>query len=418
MTTELSGCSGGSQSPAHEKIRGETITVVMPAPPPPKKLLDRFTAQTGVTVKWNNVDFDSITTKVAAGGAARTYFGDVTYFNFLNGPQYAKLKWFLPLDTLLDPGVTKDTLGKSAFTYDKKLYGVPWDASVGVTTLNKSMFAKAGITSLPTTMDDYTADLVKIKRAGIVKYPLSMPFSAAEGLTVYWIQTTVAFGGASIFDKHGKEQFSSPSSPGYKAAQWMISALKTGLVSPGAVNDGDSQAQGLQAQGLSASSLVDYAGNVSSLYDDPKQSKVVGQVVYLPVPGAHGPVRSINLSDGIGVPAFAKHPAAAAKFVSWLIDGKNQIKFGGAGASDEVWSAQYLPSNYPALTTLNAKGKVGDGAVLLNILKNHSQPYFPYGTPEWYPAFSHAVQTSLHAAATGTMTVPDAIKAMAAAATH
>ncbi len=41
---------------------------------------------------------------------------------------------------------------------------------------------------------------------------------------------------------------------------------------------------------------------------------------------------------------------------------------------------------------------------------------FPDGAPVWYPQFSSAVYTNLHAAATGSMTVDAAIKAIAAAA--
>ena len=46
-----------------------------------------------------------------------------------------------------------------------------------------------------------------------------------------------------------------------------------------------------------------------------------------------------------------------------------------------------------------------------------SAAVFPEGAPAWYPEFSSAVYTNLHAAAAGTMTVDAAIKAMAATAT-
>ncbi len=38
-----------------------------------------------------------------------------------------------------------------------------------------------------------------------------------------------------------------------------------------------------------------------------------------------------------------------------------------------------------------------------------SKPVFPGGAPAWYPQFSNAVYTNLHAAATGSMTVDAAI---------
>jgi multiple sugar transport system substrate-binding protein len=41
-----------------------------------------------------------------------------------------------------------------------------------------------------------------------------------------------------------------------------------------------------------------------------------------------------------------------------------------------------------------------------------SKPVFEGGAPSWYPKFSNAVYTNLHAAATGSITVDAAIKAI------
>jgi multiple sugar transport system substrate-binding protein len=41
-----------------------------------------------------------------------------------------------------------------------------------------------------------------------------------------------------------------------------------------------------------------------------------------------------------------------------------------------------------------------------------SKPVFEGGAPSWYPKFSNAVYTNLHAAATGSMTVDAAMKAI------
>src|SRR3569833_2810042 len=83
--------------------------------------------------------------------------------------------------------------------------GIPFDASFLVTTVNKKMFTKAGVTKMPTTIDQYTQDLKQIKAKGEVQYPLNIPFAAAEGLSTYWYQTTAAFGG-TILDGPGKPQ--------------------------------------------------------------------------------------------------------------------------------------------------------------------------------------------------------------------
>lgn len=46
-----------------------------------------------------------------------------------------------------------------------------------------------------------------------------------------------------------------------------------------------------------------------------------------------------------------------------------------------------------------------------------SKPVFEGGAPTWYPQFSNAVYTNLHAAATGSTTVDAAIKTIGDTAT-
>jgi multiple sugar transport system substrate-binding protein len=65
------------------------------------------------------------------------------------------------------------------------------------------------------------------------------------------------------------------------------------------------------------------------------------------------------------------------------------------------------------MAELTEKGKLIGGEQLADMLKNSAKPVFPEGAPSWYPEFSRTVYTNLHAAAAGSMTVPDAIKAIA-----
>ena len=66
-------------------------------------------------------------------------------------------------------------------------------------------------------------------RKGVAANPLDIPFAAAEGLSTYWYELTGAFGGQVLTASY-KPEFTSPSSPGYKALAWMVNAYKTGLV--------------------------------------------------------------------------------------------------------------------------------------------------------------------------------------------
>lgn len=412
----LTGCSSGA-APTNSQTKGVTITVALAASPPPKAALAAFTKDTGITVNWSNIAWPDLQTKITSAAEANTYFADATDVDWSRTGQFAKLGWFIPMQKYIDTkSLAKDMPQLTSFTSNGQVVGIPYDASFTVTTVNKQIFDKAQITDMPTTMADYTKDLQQIKEKGILANPLNIPFAAVEGLSTYWYQTAAAFGGG-ILNAKGEPQFTDPNSGGYKAAQWMVDSYKGGLVPPGNINikGGDAQ-QTLVAKGLVASTLSDYAGNVGSLYNIPSESTVVGQIDYIPTPGVGGQAAP-NLSnpDGIGIPKSAKYPAAAAKFIEWLVSTQNQAAFAGADGPDKVWSSYPLPSRSSAIAVLNAKGKLAGGDQLLDMLRK-SEPVFPNGAPTWYAQFSNSVYTNLHAAAVGSMTVPDAIAKMAGTA--
>jgi multiple sugar transport system substrate-binding protein len=409
-------CSGGGTS-ASSATKGVKINVALAIPAPPKASLDAFTKATGITVNWTNIDWDSLQTKIAAGATAKTYFADATDVDWSRVGQLGKLNWFYPMESYIDTkSLTGDMPQLASFTLGGHVIGIPFDASFLVTTVNKKMFTKAGVSKMPTTMDQYTQDLKQVKAKGGVQYPLNIPFAAAEGLSTYWYQTTAAFGG-TILDGQGKPQFATPGSPGYKAAQWMIDALKQGLVPPGNINVSDSQGQQtLMAQGQVASTFGDYSGNVGSLYDVPSSSKVVHQVDYLATPGVTGPGPNMSNPDGIGIPRTAKYPAAAAKFIEWFTSAANQADFAGINGPDKALKSYNFPSRLTAVDQLATKGKLIKGSALSAMLKSSARPVFPAGAPAWYPQFSNAVYTNLHSAATGSLSVDAAIKAIAGTA--
>ncbi|GAB3556575.1 ABC transporter substrate-binding protein [Spelaeicoccus albus] len=406
------GCSSGG-GPASTQTKGVTIKATMAGDPPPKAALDAFTKKTGIKVNWTTVDWDSLQTKISAAATAKTYFADVTDVDWSRVGQLGKLDWFYPMEKYLNTKkMAKDMPQMDSFTLDGHVIGIPEDASFMVTTVNKKLFAKAGIKKMPTTIGDYTKDLKQIKSKGVVKYPLNIPFAAAEGLSTYWYQTTGAFGG-TILDGKGRPQFTSPDSAGYKAAQWMISALKNGLVRPGSINVADSEGQQtLMAKGTAATTFSDYSGNVGSLYNIPKSSTVTNQVEYIPTPGATGVAPNLNNPDGVGIPKKAKYPNAAAKFIKWLTSAKKEADFAGANGKDKVQPGYFVPSRLSAMKELTNSGHLDQGKKLSDMLESSTKPVFPQGAPSWYPEFSQAVYTNLHAAATGSKTASAAIKAM------
>ena len=68
-----------------------------------------------------------------------------------------------------------------------------------VSSENTKDFKSAGITSTPTSIAQYTADLQKLAKSGVDPHPLDIPLQAQEGLSTYWYETTAAFGVLLLF---------------------------------------------------------------------------------------------------------------------------------------------------------------------------------------------------------------------------
>jgi multiple sugar transport system substrate-binding protein len=138
-------------------------------------------------------------------------------------------------------------------------------------------------------------------------------------------------------------------------------------------------------------------------FNDPKQSKVAGQVEAIVFPTESGQPRSFGLPEALGIPKVSPNRDAAIAFVKWFTTKQFQ---------EENYANGFLPTRTSALADLNQQGKLISGNALVEESK-HVEPLFAQGTPEWYPAFSSAVNTNINSAAKGEITVDQAMQNIA-----
>lgn len=410
------GASTSTRVSAARPYAGQTISVDFTSPPPPKRLLDQFTAQTGINVTWSTVGFDDLQTKITASAIAHTYLADAVDVDWSRVGQYQRLGWFKPLNGYFSASaLKKDVPQLGSFIVGGTLVGMPVDSSFTVTTINARLLRRAGIKTIPRTFAQYNADLKRLQSTHVAASPLDIPFAAAEGLSTYWYQTTAAFGG-TMLDRSFHPLFTSPSSPGYRALAWMVGAYKSGLVPRANINAADTQAQqGEMALGRVASVFSDYSGNVGSLYNAAGVSHVIGDVQYIPTPGINGPAPNLGNPDGMGIPTGARNPGAAATFIRWFTDSTNQARWAGLEGSKSAIVGFFLPMRLSSFHLLIGARRLDQGALLTTLLEQHAQAAFPYGIPPYYARFSAAVNTNIHSAAIGTESVSDAVNAIASA---
>ncbi len=391
-----SGSSGGGGGTS-ESIRGQTITVLVPYKMP-QKLLDEFTAQTGVKVNYVVTGWDATHNKLLVANEANTYIADVAEFDWSFTGQFAGAKWVEPLEGLVDQKTLDDIKATdAAFTSGGKTYAACYSNDFRVSMYNKAMFAHAGITQFPATFDELSTDVQKLKNSG-VQYPLAVPMAATEGGVTPWYLLTLAMGG-QLFDDHNNPVFSDPNSAGYKALQWEVDAVKNGWVSPGSVELNDDIALNKFTGGQNAILLATGPGNMPPA-NDPSQSNIAGHAQIALVPGMTGAGGSFGLPEGLSIPVTAKHKAAAAAFIEWWEQPKNAIAIYNTQGS--------LPCGASTLKQLSDSGQLQGGDVVTAELP-HVGPLFPGGAPIWYSQFSADAQGLLNAAVKGDMSVSDAL---------
>ena len=383
-------------------LAGQSITVLLPSPQAPNIAGD-FEKATGIHVDLQTLSWDDIRPKLVTALIAGTAPADVTEFDWSWTGQFSAAGWYLPLQSVIDPATVADIGVAKIFTVNGDLLGVPYTNDFRVMLVNKKQFAAAGITKMPTTLDELIADAKQIKAKGVVQYPIGLPLSPTEGASTSWYLLTKAEGG-DLFDKDWKPLFTSPDSAGYKAMALEKQMLDEGLVDPASTGLKDSDINdSMFAKGLVSIMISGEPGRLGQ-YSDPKQSPAVaGDVEAIVVPTASGVTRSYGLPEALGIPKVSQHQDAAIAFVKWFTTKEFQV---------ENYANGVLPTRTSALSALNDAGTLNSGAALIAEAKV-VEPLFAQGTPTWYPQFSSAVNTAINSVAKGQETVDQAMQSIA-----
>ena len=361
-----------------------------------------FEKDTGIHVDLQTLSWDDIRPKLVTALLAGTAPADVTEFDWSWTGQFNAAGWYLPLQDIIDKDTVADIGVAKIFSVDGNLLGVPYTNDFRVMLVNKKHFADAGITKMPTTLDELVADAKQIKAKGVVQYPIGLPLSPTEGASTSWYLLTKAEGG-DLFDKDWKPLFVTPDSAGYKAMALELQLLKDGLVDPASTGLKDSQINDTMfAKGLTSIMISGEPGRLGQ-FADPAQSSVAGQVQAIVVPTASGTTRSYGLPEALGIPKVSQNQDAAIAFVKWF----TTKQFQTANYANGV-----LPTRTSALSDLNAAGNLISGDALVAQSKT-VEPLFAQGTPTWYPQFSSAVNTAINGVAKGQITVDAAMKNIA-----
>ena len=196
--------ASSSSSSTAKAAGGKTLTVWLMTGDNPKDWVANVTAQFKAANPGDKINIDiqqwtNITTKITTA-LSQNNPPDVIDIGNTQTPFYAAS------GGLMDITALKSQLGGDGWTasmngsavYNGKQYAAPWYAGGRAVMYNKTLWAKAGLTSTPTTMAAYEADLAKLKSTAGVSSALYLP-----GQYWYFFDGLLQQAGASIATESG-----------------------------------------------------------------------------------------------------------------------------------------------------------------------------------------------------------------------
>jgi multiple sugar transport system substrate-binding protein len=350
------------------------------------KMITGFNAANpGIKINTTFVTYEALHDKIVTAAAAGTY--DVVLIDVIWPAEFGSKNIVADLTKDYPASWQTSMLGGALDTakYQNKEYGVTWGMDSKFFYYNKKILAKAGVDagSLD-TWDGVLTAAHAVKSKGGVQYPLAWSWSQAEALMCDYTQLVGAFGG-SFLDASGKLAVNQGG--GVQALEWMRKTIVDKLTNPASTTflEGDVEKTLNNGQAAFGLNWTYYLGSSN----DPKGSKVVGDIVCVQTPAGPGGKRpGVNGAMALSISSGSKHQDAAWKFVEYLTS--EPVLDGYAKEALPIWKQSYTTPAVVATApeTFAAAGKQLNEMIVRPQVAN-------------YNAVSQAIQVELQNALLG-----------------
>jgi raffinose/stachyose/melibiose transport system substrate-binding protein len=234
-------------------------------------------------------------------------------------------------------------------------YAVPYNVGVVGFWYNKQLFAKAGISSPPTTWPQLLADVDKLKQAGIT--PIAIGGRDRWPDAFYWDYLAVKLCSKSVIQQSAVTyNFTDPCWT--KAGEYVKQLLDAQPFQPGFLatpaQQGATSSAGLLANGKAAMELQGHwdPGTMQGLTTDQKVPGFLGWFPFPNVPGSKAlPGSLLGGGDGYACSWKAPQPACA-QFIGYLDSASVQKRIGSTGLGLPVLKGTESSVKDPNLRTV------------------------------------------------------------------
>ncbi|ADH64891.1 extracellular solute-binding protein family 1 [Allomeiothermus silvanus DSM 9946] len=357
----IGAAQGWSLAEAAKPYAGTSIKAIFLDRPGYKaaaKLLPEFEKITGIKVNTEVIPYENTREKIVLDMTARGGEYDVVLTDVVWIGEFASNGWLVPLEKFYnDPKLADPALNLKGFfpilldsfgTWDKKIYGLPFDNYAGLLFYNKCMLQKAGFSKPPATWEEllkvYAPKLTNPK-AGVYAFALQSrrgeTQSADSFMRMLW-----PFGGSLIDPKTFEPNLLSPAS--LRGLQFRQDLMK--YMPPGIVDYDHNEAVNALAQGKVAM-ITEWSAFYTTLAD-PKSSKLGNCLGVATEPAGPAGLKGALGGFSYGVNAFSppERQAAAYLFIQWITSeakAKDYVRAGGVSARMSVYKDPAIQKAFP-----------------------------------------------------------------------
>lgn len=319
-------------------------------------LLKRFTAETGIQVKPDAIDYGQLYQKQVLNMSAKTGGYDLVYTQEVWTPNYVKSKYLTPLNDLFGtvPGFDINSYVKSMIaidTFDGKVYALPDFTQCAIVAFDKEKLAAAGFKP-PETWDD----ILKVSKY-FKEHGTGIALPAMQGMAAVDVWAALAYSnGGGYFDSKGKLALTTPAN--IEATEFWKQLV--GYSMDGSTNWHFDEAN--KALQFGQAPIAITISGLANQLEDPTNSRVKGKVGFAPLPFKKQVAVIMSLWSW-AIPADSKHPKEAFKLLAWLtsdpIEKETFSSLGSIPGKAKLFNDPELTSKY---SFVPAVGKALAGA--------------------------------------------------------
>ncbi|WP_220471212.1 ABC transporter substrate-binding protein [Cohnella cholangitidis] len=361
----LSACASGnnketSESPGAAGSGKKELNILMESVPDTdfvKRVVDKFTAESGIKVNIEAVNYASMHEKLVPQLLNATSSYDIIVVDNYWVGEFTDAGWLEPLDSFItrdkfDTSVYSKSMWDMVGQVDGTTYMLPFYNYAMSLVYRTDVFNDTDLKAkyqaefgrelkLPDNLEEYV-NISKFitKEKGDSMYGAVMMGLRPDPISVEWLNYLFSSGG-EFFNADGSARINDANAA--KSLDLYIDNMKN-AAPKGAAGFGFDEAFNVFAQG-NAASFITYNWMLNKLQDE-NESKVAGKVDVAEVPGGV----SLNGGWGWAIPKNAEDKEASWKFLNWVESfdiAKERALAGGSPTRNDVFADSDVLGQYP-----------------------------------------------------------------------